>query len=395
MVRLAAQLPFRQAARECEWFLGVAPSAATVRRMTEAAGAAQVASEEADRLRLEQVAPPSPPGPAVQQVSVDGAMVPLVGGEWAEVKTVAIGTVTSVRPTAAGTPPVQTDDWSYFSRLADAETFSHAALVELHRRGTFAAGTVVAPVDGSAWCQGFYDLHRPDAVRILDFPHAGEHLSAPARAIWGQGSATTQAWVDAWLPQLKTGDPAEVLAAVCQLPVEAAGDAAAAAAVRAATVAYLASRWDQIQYATFLAQGYPIGSGSVESANKLVVEARLKGSGMHWARPHVTPMLALRNVVCNDRWAEAWPQMVGQQRQAVAAQRRARHEQRRAAHLVPALPTPPSTAPPAAAAAPSPTVVPHRAPCVVAGRPTAAHPWKRRPFRDLPDRHRLPPSAKR
>lgn len=44
----------------------------------------------------------------------------------------------------------------------------------------------------------------------------------------------------------------------------------------------------------------------VESANKLVVEARLKGSGMRWKRMHVNPMLALRNGVCNERWQETW-----------------------------------------------------------------------------------------
>ena len=46
----------------------------------------------------------------------------------------------------------------------------------------------------------------------------------------------------------------------------------------------------------------------VESANKVVVEARLKGAGMHWSRLSVNPLLALRNAVCNDRWAEAWQQ---------------------------------------------------------------------------------------
>ncbi|WP_420799352.1 hypothetical protein [Ktedonospora formicarum] len=44
----------------------------------------------------------------------------------------------------------------------------------------------------------------------------------------------------------------------------------------------------------------------VESANKLVVQARLKGSGMHWQHDHVNPMLALRNAVCNERWQEMW-----------------------------------------------------------------------------------------
>ena len=47
----------------------------------------------------------------------------------------------------------------------------------------------------------------------------------------------------------------------------------------------------------------------MESGNKLVVEARLKGGGMHWARPHVNPMLGLRNIVCSDRWAGEWPRI--------------------------------------------------------------------------------------
>jgi len=44
-----------------------------------------------------------------------------------------------------------------------------------------------------------------------------------------------------------------------------------------------------LQYPHFLQTGWPIGSGIVESANKLVVEARLKGSGMHWHPSHVNP----------------------------------------------------------------------------------------------------------
>jgi hypothetical protein len=56
----------------------------------------------------------------------------------------------------------------------------------------------------------------------------------------------------------------------------------------------------QIQYAVFAAQGYPPGSGSVESANKLVVEVRLKGTRMRSARPHVGPLVVLRTVACSD-----------------------------------------------------------------------------------------------
>ena len=72
-------------------------------------------------------------------------------------------------------------------------------------------------------------------------------------------------------------------------------------------LAYLKKRRAQLQYPRFRQQGWPIGSGMVESANKLVVEARLKGAGMHWQRGHVDAMLALRNLLCNDRWEQEWP----------------------------------------------------------------------------------------
>ena len=47
-----------------------------------------------------------------------------------------------------------------------------------------------------------------------------------------------------------------------------------------------------------------MGSGCVESANKGVVEAQLKGAGMHWARGNLNPLLALRTLLANERWAQ-------------------------------------------------------------------------------------------
>lgn len=83
-----------------------------------------------------------------------------------------------------------------------------------------------------------------------------------------------------------------------------------------------------MQYPEFRQNDWPIGSGMVESANKNVVEARLKGSGMHWERKHVNPMLALRNAVCNDRWREMWQKALNHHRKLRALQREAQAEQR-------------------------------------------------------------------
>jgi hypothetical protein len=132
-------------------------------------------------------------------------------------------------------------------------------------------------------------------------------------------------------------------------------------------LAYLEKRVDQMVYPAFQAAGWPIGSGSVESANKLVVEARLQGAGMHWARHDVNPMLALRNTVCNDCWAETWPQIERQLRQQTSARHRARHSQRQPATAA-RTPSAPVREPPTPTPSPSPDPAP-------ADKPV--HPWKR------------------
>jgi hypothetical protein len=356
-------MPFAQAVVELAFFWHVTLGVSTVRQRTEAAGAAYVAAQTAAVERLERTPPPAPPGPVLQQVSADGAMVPLVGGVWAEVKTLAIGTVQ-----VDGEQQAHATDLSYFSRLTDHERFARLALVETHRRGVATAGTVVGVTDGSDWPQGFLDYHRPDAVRVLDFPHAVEHLTAAVQATLGIGTAAGAAWLTEQAHALKHAEPLTVLAALAALPVSAADDPAAAAAARDATLGYLTKRWGQIQYARFQALGYPIGDGAVESAHKLVVEARLKGSGMHWAREHVDPMVALRTIACTDRWGEAWPQIVGHLRTRAAVRRCARHQARSPVAAPAAVPPAPAPARPRQT-----TGIPRLRPI----RSSQPHPWRR------------------
>lgn len=362
IVRLGARLPFGQVPELVAHFTGVRVGVETVRRLTEAAGTAAVTVAAAEVGELFRHRIDSPLGPPLQQLSVDGAMAPLVGGAWAEVKTVALGVVTTG---ADGAPA--TTDLSYFSRLADAETFGVAATGELHRRGTTTAQTVVAITDGAVWCQGFIDLHRPDAVRILDFPHALEHLGAVAQAVWGRGTPDTSAWLGVQAAALRHGREAQAVTAVAALGARPELSAAAQDTIRQ-TVAYFAAREGQIRYQAFTDAGYPIGSGCVESANKLVMEARLKGAGMHWVRTNVNPMLALRTLVANERWTEGWPMLWDQWRQ-------------------PLRPPPTPTVgpvPPAPFVTPPPvttTSIP-RPKTIVNGKPTADHPWRRSsPFR--------------
>src|SRR2546427_7951310 len=322
LVRLGSWREFDPAATLLGALTGARATEAPARRQTEAAGAILAAWQEQEVARLERECPPAPAGPAKQFFSADGAFVPLLHGEWAEVKTLALGEI--------GAPEFKGGEWvaptrelSYFSRLADADTFGRLALIETQRRGTESAGEVAAVTDGAEWVQGFIDWHRPDAVRILDFPHAAQRLGPIAQAVWGTAEASATAWVVERTKQLKEHGPGELLTeieALLQAHPEAEGLAEHAG--------YLRKREGQMQYPTYRAQGLPIGSGPVESANKLVVEARLKGAGMHWERRHVDPMLALRCAVCSDRWAEAWEVMARGLREPAGQRRAARRERR-------------------------------------------------------------------
>jgi len=92
------------------------------------------------------------------------------------VRTVAIGEPQEKR-SATGEREIHVGQLSYFSRRASASTFTHLAAGEMQRRQVGEACRVSAVMDGADWLQFFTDRHRPDAVRILDFPHAAEHVS--------------------------------------------------------------------------------------------------------------------------------------------------------------------------------------------------------------------------
>jgi hypothetical protein len=269
LVRLSSWMPFEQARELLLDLLGMQVSKATARRATLQTGEAALAVCEAEEERLKQEAPQAPRGADKQAMSGDGAFVHLVGGEWVEVKTLTIGEVTRTKR-----GEVRMQQISSFSRLAEAECFAEAALVETHRRGLERAAQVCAVQDGAEWLQGLVDYHRADAMRILDFAHAASAVSDIGEAVRAAGGRLPATWLEGVLHRLKHQGPQRVLThlarVVARYPSEASQE----------KLSYLQKRETHMQYPTYQQAGWPIGSGSVESANKVVVEARLKGAGM-------------------------------------------------------------------------------------------------------------------
>ncbi len=329
VAHLGAWIPFAQASTALRQLAGARVAEATVRRETLAAGETLVALEDKAVTLLDKAPAPSAAAPWLQ-VSVDGAMVRLVGKDWAEVRLLVVGELHCEQG------QLQARELSYFSRKIEHETFSRLATLETYRRGVASALGVVAVNDGADWIQDFLDAHCPEAVRILDWAHASAYVHAAGHAAFEQ---TCGPWCSTQLTTLREGEPIVVLAELARLADTLMENDAARETVNT-SLAYLAKRYEQIDYASFRARGYPIGSGIVESGNKRVMQARLKGAGMHWAPENVDPLLGLRSAICSGRWESTWPKIAAQRCYAHGLRRAARHQKHVAARAAP--PPPPA-----------------------------------------------------
>lgn len=307
-VRLAVEIPsHRRAAEAFGDLTGVSLGKSSLQRLCVEAGLAVAAAQAAEAAAMVSVPkveeevvfrPRVEPESAVMSVSADGVMVHLREEGWKEVKVASISAVTPVD--GAGEAGVQLTQHSYRAGLWEANRFGHHLWAEACRRGLEQAQTVVCVSDGAAWIWTLMFICFARRIEVLDWWHAVERLWTLAHGRLPTDVAA--AWVaqqkQHWLhDQLR-----QVMRAVrvlyprgVSLPQE----------VRQA-VGYLFTHRRRMRYGTFRHAGYPIGSGTVESACKVVVQQRMKQAGMRWSRPGAQAMLALRCALLSNRWDQTW-----------------------------------------------------------------------------------------
>jgi hypothetical protein len=127
--------------------------------------------------------------------------------------------------------------------------------------------------DGAIWIWNLVTRYYRNAVQIVDWFHAEEHLEDLARAAFPDLPQRT-VWLEDAKQALWEGRVEDVIAA-CQ---------ALASSCSAALdeVTYFSNNIERMRYAQFRAAGYMIGSGTIESGCKQVATFRLKLPGAQW-----------------------------------------------------------------------------------------------------------------
>ncbi len=189
----------------------------------------------------------------------------------------------------------------YVAAFSTLETFLKLLWWGALEAGYQGAKEVIFLGDGARWLWKRCEELFPNAVQILDFYHACEHLWALGKALWGEEHPALARWVEARKERMKAGGIGSIVAEVRKIQVI---DPERRKTV-GAELAYFEENQERMAYHRYAAKGYAIGSGAVESGVKQVVNQRFKGSGMRWNQPQAEALLTLRAEILSGRFQKA------------------------------------------------------------------------------------------
>jgi hypothetical protein len=170
-------------------------------------------------------------------------------------------------------------------KIADAlRTIKEAGLIPIEKVRL----CVVA--DGADWIWNRVEELFPDARQVMDFYHCSEYLHKVAAAQYGKGSEKAREWVHATLVRLSLSDQTQVIGGLKRM--KPASEEAKKLIDNA--IEHLTKHSGRLDYASARRGGYHIGSGAIESANKMICHGRLKRTGAWWYPTCANNILKLR-----------------------------------------------------------------------------------------------------
>jgi hypothetical protein len=298
--------------RTLKTMCGLTVSESTVQRTTEDAG--QRVAE-----RLEEGQPQGPKrswpwqrdaeGRTCAYISIDhtGVRQQGPGGQRADGRMAGVGMVYSPRSDHDDRrpPPRQV---RYLSGFYELDELGRQLRREAEAVGLMEADQQIALSDGGSGLEDVLRKFFPSATLILDFWHAKEHLVELAQALHPHDEAARARWLDSWCHQLKHQGGGAVLASLQSLDIASHNEHVRE--VHRQQVTYFRNHSHRMDYPAYLARGWQIGSGPVESACKTVVGNRLKGGGMRWGSDGADAVCHLRATYLSEPvcWNMLWYQ---------------------------------------------------------------------------------------
>ena len=165
----------------------------------------------------------------------------------------------------------------------------------------------VAISDGGSGIEDWLRANFPRAgAVILDFYHAAEHLCAWVKALHPDDEETAAVVSQRWCHRLKHEGGVAVREALRGIDVS--NRSASVQEAHRELLVYFDNQVHRMDYPSYRAKGWLIGSGPVEAACKQVVGQRLKGTGMRWGEAGADAVCHLRALFRSEKgqWDAYW-----------------------------------------------------------------------------------------
>ena len=244
------------------------------------------------------------------QVGLDGVMMRMIAKKNGDEAIEKEGW----REAACGTVTLRDDDGNrllsrYIGRLPEGKKESLKTQIRQELDHLLSQNPdlkLVVTADGE-WGNWTFSKSLDSDVEVLDFWHAIEKLYLAADAAFGPDKKASTKWFKAKRHILRH-DPdgvGKVIDALRYLLRKGRGSEE----IRK-VLGYFRNNRSRMNYFNVAEEGYPIGSGEVEAANKMLVTHRLKRSGQRWGRDGGQGVLAFRALLKSDRFNRAWAMVV-------------------------------------------------------------------------------------
>lgn len=237
------------------------------------------------------VKPPTMKRSNLLYVMADGGMVPMVRGQWREVK---VGVFFRAEHHTPSSPSQRglISEARYTAMVGTQEEFKEQMRAAWQVENALSAERIIWLSDGAPENWLLASSLCPQAVQILDWCHAVEAGMRCARLLFGDSDTCLPLWKQRIENALATDNVESLISELreCRQLTEVLKEQDSLDDL----LRYYETNKHRMTYGTFRQNGWLIGSGAVESAHRHVIQTRMKKAGQHWSERGARQMAKLR-----------------------------------------------------------------------------------------------------
>ncbi len=254
-------------------------------------------------------------------VSADGKGIPIKSEEKSETKKrlgrgekngkkkmALVGTVYNVEPQYdLDHRDFKVKNKKVWAFLEDKERTMELLRGDVNSRiqGNSFTNKIVFVADGE---RGLWNLRKkffPEAIEILDWYHMSEYLWKAVYVFYPEGSQESEEWINKMEGKMLDGRVSDVIKGI-RVRITKNKIKGNKLKTLQKVNEYFSNNKERMKYNEYIENGYPIGSGNVESACRHLVKDRMEKTGMRWKYKGAQAILSIRATYINDDLNDYW-----------------------------------------------------------------------------------------